>query len=501
MIHFCRSRPCARIGTNESIPQTTYEVRVVNIYRTILSPIAVYVLILCATLEQPAEAGTVSVYNVKDPPYNATGLGTVSDHVAIQAAINAAELGVGSISGGTVYFPPGIYRIDVPLTIKKSGITLTGHLGGTIGSTAFGAVIDVRGLHGVIINGNTAYFCGNNVPTPTRLYSNRIDNLMFTGAMQPIGGATICAMHVNTLTISNVIVMSPSNGIRAHDFNVLNVDRTHILFPRYDYGFWLTGGGASGLAETNTDGLHRSDVADFSNVAVVGPGGVQGGTHGVIIDGAVNTVSAHKLYLLGMQGAGLLITNNINAHSNPEFATFYGLEVDHPYLDAIRIEAGQRYYFTDAQVHGSKTRHNIWIDSDVNTVSFTGGLSSGACGSGIDTFGRAVSIVGMDIISNSIGVTGTPTNPCQVPTSTWPGITLEPTSRMTVINGNKLGGLTNPVSQRWGVMIATGADQFAVVGNVAFNNWCGGISNASGLGTTKVVGNNAVTATAPPPGC
>jgi hypothetical protein len=49
--------------------------------------------------------------NVKDPPYNATGDGTTDDTTAIQAAINALPA-----RGGTVYFPPGDYRISAALT-------------------------------------------------------------------------------------------------------------------------------------------------------------------------------------------------------------------------------------------------------------------------------------------------------------------------------------------------------------------------------------------------
>src|SRR5262245_34589255 len=50
-------------------------------------------------------AGTTSVYNVKD--YGATGNGTTDDGAAITAAANALE----SAGGGTLYFPPGTYKI------------------------------------------------------------------------------------------------------------------------------------------------------------------------------------------------------------------------------------------------------------------------------------------------------------------------------------------------------------------------------------------------------
>lgn len=46
------------------------------------------------------------VFNVKDPQYGAKGDGAADDRAAIQAAIDAA-----AVSGGTVYFPPGTYRV------------------------------------------------------------------------------------------------------------------------------------------------------------------------------------------------------------------------------------------------------------------------------------------------------------------------------------------------------------------------------------------------------
>lgn len=48
-----------------------------------------------------------AVVNVKNQPYSATGNGSTDDTAAIQAAINA----VFAAGGGTIYFPPGNYRV------------------------------------------------------------------------------------------------------------------------------------------------------------------------------------------------------------------------------------------------------------------------------------------------------------------------------------------------------------------------------------------------------
>jgi len=70
--------------------------------------------------------------SVKD--FGALGDGTTNDVTAIQNAINAAAAlpasgsisGLGGISGATVYFPPGVYRINSGITIPD-GVKLVGN--------------------------------------------------------------------------------------------------------------------------------------------------------------------------------------------------------------------------------------------------------------------------------------------------------------------------------------------------------------------------------------
>jgi hypothetical protein len=99
-------------------------------------------------------------------------------------------------------------------------------------------------------------------------------------------------------------------------------------------GIWVSCGGRG---EPTTSG---SDVISFKDVVVQGRGPMNFSTHGLILDGRVATVSAYKIYLNNTDGAGLWVRNGIGALGNPTFATFYGLESDFPYFEAVRIEAG-----------------------------------------------------------------------------------------------------------------------------------------------------------------
>lgn len=66
--------------------------------------------------------GSIKNYycNVKDPAFGAKGDGTTDDTTAIQTAINSLT------SGGTVFFPVGVYMISAALTIPVDNITLEG---------------------------------------------------------------------------------------------------------------------------------------------------------------------------------------------------------------------------------------------------------------------------------------------------------------------------------------------------------------------------------------
>jgi hypothetical protein len=68
-------------------------------------------------------AGPGPWFDVTHPLYGAKGDGSTDDTAAIQAAINACAANTRS---GTVFFPPGVYMISVPLTSSSKSIRFSG---------------------------------------------------------------------------------------------------------------------------------------------------------------------------------------------------------------------------------------------------------------------------------------------------------------------------------------------------------------------------------------
>ena len=75
-------------------------------------------------IPKPLRTDAASFFNVTSSPYLAAGNGSEDDTSAIQQALNSA----GNSGGGTVYLPPGKYRITRPLIVPR-GVELRGPLG------------------------------------------------------------------------------------------------------------------------------------------------------------------------------------------------------------------------------------------------------------------------------------------------------------------------------------------------------------------------------------
>jgi len=373
------------------------------------------------------------------------GLNSGADSARIARALGT----LAASGGGELFLPKGNYAPTSTITLG-SGMILRGE-------SMASRIISAGNFDTITIAGSLA----------AQVANIGIDTLYFAEASKT-GGNSIFAQHVSQLGIRNCQFDSPSTGIRLHGFNTVDVQKVRIAGVRAPnaYGFWLTGDASAG-----------SDVISFKDVVVQGGVSSSHSQHGLIVDGRVNTLSAYKLYCVNSDGAGVWFRNTMGS-SDPQFATFYGLEVDFPYYEAVNISAGRQIYFTDAQMHGSAQRANVYIAQNASVVSFSGGFSHGAATAGFDIYGRQVSITGVDVYANSLAAVGA-----------FSGIQLNSVSRMVTITGNKCGDPATP-TQLAGIRIGSGADQFTVVGNTAFHSLLG-VSNVAGTGPSRVVANNA----------
>jgi hypothetical protein len=362
------------------------------------------------------------------------GLGLGSDVTRIMSA-----LAMLTATGGELFFPAGTYATSSPIDITTSNITLRGESPFASTLSPSGAFDTIR-----VLGSASAPLTGIN-----------IKNLYFFEPGKTAGNS-IFIQYSGQCLIVDCQLDGPSQGVRLHSVNTVEFERVRIAGPTgvNSYGFWITG-----------DATAATDVVTFKNVVVQGNTGTAHSTHGLIVDGRVNTLSAYKLYLNEMDGAGLWFRNTMGS-ADPEFATFYGLEIERPFFEAIQIAVGNRFYFTDAQLFGSATRTNVTIAAPVTGVSFSGGWSVAAHGTGFDVSGQQVSINAVDVESNG-----------------GAGIQLNGTSRVVSVVGNKVR--SNPTA----INIAAGADHFTVVGNTCFDS--AAIINGAGAAASRIVTGNA----------
>jgi len=152
-------------------------------------------------VKRTAKAKFQDVLSVKD--FGAVGNGTTDDTAAIQAAINAA----GAAGGGTVFIPPGSYRVGT-LSIITNNITLTGasrHDSRLIYKDATGNTIQlgVNDANGWDAPGKSS---GKNL-TVRNLTIHQNSGVLRTA------GAAIIGWNLYYFTIQNVIITDWYDGI------------------------------------------------------------------------------------------------------------------------------------------------------------------------------------------------------------------------------------------------------------------------------------------------
>jgi polygalacturonase len=211
--------------------------------------------------------------------FGATGNGSTFDDAAIQSAINSLAIS----GGGVVYFPPGNYKIDNPLSIAVPGISLVG------GSSTEGVTITLAtsAIDGIYIFG--PYFKMSNI------FLSGVKDTTNTTLLTLFKGADNCLIescrfvyaynNIKIASCSNIIIKECSfNDITDNDGTDNNY---HILFSGASYaqssGLTIrdcqiaSGTGATGAPSTTAIQLN-----EYTDTLFVESGVVNGGFNGFV---------------------------------------------------------------------------------------------------------------------------------------------------------------------------------------------------------------------------
>lgn len=256
---------------------------------------------------------TQYAFNVKAPPYNATGNAGTDDAAAIQAAVDAA----GSAGRGAIYFPCGQYKINAQIVSTLDRLDFYGDGGGcsqirvnnaaggiavTMASLNFGSKISFRDLDIICASGgacgtaisvvSTAVVTGDGNLNNLDIHNVRITSSSDSAATEKYTNGVYLKNISNTdiynleitqlqsnsgkgiyLDFANNTGLTPGYGIRMYNLHV----------EAMEYGFYSTGG-LEGIQFFNP-GLFGVNTG----IRIDGSGGF-GGRAGdlTIVGGAIN---------------------------------------------------------------------------------------------------------------------------------------------------------------------------------------------------------------------
>jgi hypothetical protein len=335
---------------------------------------------------------TATIYNVKASPFNATGDGSTDDTLSVSNAIYSA-----GTNGGIVLIPQGTYKLTSGMVVTNNPIWILGE--GAASRIAPSGNFDVfrfsgntRGciVSGLFINGTN--MSGGNVFTVTN--SHRITFRDITGEF-PFQVFSI--ESCNTCTIGNV---------------------------------WMDKVQGAWFLKWFGDDANRSDILQMVNVTA--SGGTTN-TDGIIWDGNCNSMDIQNAGLVTMN-YGLHILKSAGSNT-PAFLFAHGMQIDFPNREAVRIESGVRYNFSDCYMHGSTLEYGVFLTNGVSQVTISGGNIDGHQKGGILVQSTNTMIVGVHVYNNSMAGA-----------NSYPGI-LVTNGGIVTITGSRISG----ANQQYGV--------------------------------------------------
>lgn len=296
-----------------------------------------------------------SLANVMD--YGAVGNGVADDTAAIQAALD---------TGNSLYFPADkTYLVSGPLS-----------------PTANGQIIDLNGSLVKLTGANAGFRITGGLLNIT------ICNGAFEGAAMT-GAYVIDIRQADRCTINNLRVYNPFNFLYVEEANLVSGENCWVNNIRGAYGIHWYGETAK-----------RSDVLRLIGINLSS----QGNAVGIMWDGNCNTLQVQAVTIV-RPSIGVHVRNTSGGFL-PLFGMFDDLEIDFPESHAVKLDAGEDFYFTPLlYLHGSVTGSGLFVGPAISQdrVIVTGGKITSHARYGIENAGIRVKVSNPIIFNNALG--------------------------------------------------------------------------------------------------
>lgn len=398
-----------------------------------------------------AALGSLDAVSVRD--FGAVGNGVANDLPAFQAA---------AATGKCVYVPPGSYNLGTGgATFSAAGQRIFGHREQSI-------IIDGG-------SGNTFTFTGN-------VKGQGASGLTFNSAAKTGGACIYVANGCWRGHFDDMEFVSPWTAMDVRGRNETTLGRIIIQGYRGPRGLLWYG------TDDEPSGILR--VIFVVGAPATGNNGV-----GMEVHGRCTSLVADTLEWNAPPGAGNEMQHGIWCHNTMGAAhgmLFFFAEkaqVDFPYGDGFRFDAGTAYSLANLYAQGSKTGNAVHCGAAVQDVAISNPFIRGNFGHGVYFAGADLEITGGAILSNSWPATA-PSN-----LGTKDGVHVAGTARRVSLAGVRIGNAEGSgATQRYGVYGAAGAENITVTGCNLFGNLLDAFRDDTGgaIGNFDAVGNAGV---------
>lgn len=417
--------------------------------------------------------------------FGADPTGNTDSTTAIQNAINSLpNSGGGGQQGGTVYFPPGVYKISSVLSITVSGTRLVGAgawasiISNTSSTTGIISITSAAssgqcGVRDLFLAGNSTSIPTNGIAIQCNAVNCHFENLVIAGGYDGIllqSASTNCTIRGCKITqlYGTVYVQASGGGGHVIEGNMLdpfffggtiNTSTTFVSSWSTSHSF------AANTALTLNGGLFYTSAGGTSASSGTGPVATAFGA--AITDGTVTW------YYLGNAGLEICVLSATNSN----FIANNDMSGPAAYAIVLQSSAGSNRIIGNTlgqNVNGAGIAINSGMQNVVSANWITQTFYGGSNGYGIVILDADNLVIG-----NNINQTGNHS------------ILIDGTG--TAVVGNKFSGWGVNLAS-WGVIVNAGVTDFQITDNSfrSPTNASGAIDVQSGASDYYVITNNLV---------